>query len=270
MSKCINDLFGISPIIIGIIVSALTGITIFGGVRKIANTTSKLVPIMTVFYLTICMGIIIFNIKMLPSVIIDIFNSAFNFKSFGIGILSTLIIGMQKGIFSSEVGLGTGSIAAVTADAQSPVKSGLVQTFGIHIENLIIATVTVFVICMSDYYNIMVNEPNGIEISLHAFKYHIGDLGSVIIAITITLFALATVLTGYYYGESSLKFIKKTTVFDTFGLKILTLVIIVIGSIASSKVLWTIVDFMVGIIAIINIYAIFNLRKIVIAEYKKR
>lgn len=266
MSKCLNDLFGINQLLIGIVVAVLAGITIFGGVKKIAHTTGKLVPAMAIFYLTSCIFIILVNIKMVPGIIVNIFNSAFNFKTFGVGILSTLIIGMQKGIFSSEVGLGTGSIAAVTADTKSPSQSGLVQTFGIHIENLVIATITTFVICMSDYQTMFFSEPNGIEISLYAFQHHIGNFGSIIVAITITLFALSTVLTGYYYGESSLKFIKKTNLFDTFILKIITLIVLVVGSVASSETIWTIIDFMVGVMAIINVYALFKLRKMVTNE----
>ena len=95
----------------------------------------------------------------------DIFKSAFSLKSFGVGTLSTLLIGMQKGIFSSEVGLGTGAIASVTADTDSPAKNGLVQIFEIHFENIIIATITAFVVCMFNYQNLIIADPNGIEIS---------------------------------------------------------------------------------------------------------
>ena len=108
----------------------------------------------------------------------------------------------------------------------------------------------------------------GIEITLYSFKYHIGYLGPIFITITIALFALATVLAGYYYGESSLKFIKKTNKADIIILKLITLVSIVIGSVMSSSVLWTIVNVLVGILAIINMYAIFRLKHIVIDEYK--
>ena len=110
--------------------------------------------------------------------------------------------------------------------------------------------------------------PTGIEITLYSFKYHIGYLGPIFITITIALFALATVLAGYYYGESSLKFIKKTRKTDVIILKVITLISIVVGSVMSSSLLWTIVNVLVGILAIINMYAIFVLKDIVIDEYK--
>lgn len=268
VTKSITNMIPISPVIIGGIIAGLAGITILGGVKKIASTTSKLVPLMTSFYLVICGYIILKNYTMVPTILMTILESAFHFKAFGMGVIATLLIGMQKGIFSSEVGLGTGSIAAVTADSDLPARNGMVQIFEIHFENILIATITALVVCMSNYQNMMVPDPNGIEITLQAFEYHLGNLGPIFITAIITLFGLATVLTGYYYGESSLKFLKKTNQFDIFVLKLITVLVIFIGSITSSNLLWNITDALVGILAIINIYAIFSLRSIVIEEYR--
>lgn len=268
VTKSITSIANIEPATIGLIIAFVSGITIIGGVKKIANTTSKLVPTMVILYFTICAYIIFKNYTLIPSILLDIISSALNTKSFGIGTLTTLLIGMQKGIFSSEVGLGTGSIAIAVADSDIPAQNGIAQIFEIHFENLIIATITTLVVCMSNYQNIMLTDPNGIEITLQAFNYHLGYFGVLFIAIIISLFGLATILTGYYYGESSFKFLKKTNKFDIFVLKFITILIIFWGSIASSKLLWSITDILVGILAIINIYAIFSLRKIVIEEYK--
>lgn len=267
VSKCVNEVVSINPLLIGIVIAILAGITIFGGVKKIADVTSKLIPAVTFVYLSICIYIMMDNIEMIRPIFEEVINCAFNFKAFGMGTVTTLLIGMQKGIFSSEVGLGTGSIAAVTTDAETAADNGLVQTFGIHIENLLFATITTFVVCMSNYKSLIIDDPNGIEITLNSFKYNIGLLGPIFITITIALFALATVLTGYYYGESSLKFIKKTNKFDLFVLKVVTISMIVVGSVMSSNVLWAIVDVLVGFIAIINVYSLFGLRNIVVDEY---
>lgn len=269
VTKSITNMINISPNIIGCVIAIITGITILGGVKKIANTTSKLVPSMTILYLAICGYIIIKNYTMLPNIMINIIESALNVKTFGIGILSTLLIGMQKGIFSSEVGLGTGSIASVTADTEKPAQNGMVQVFEIHFENLIIATITAIVVCMSNYQSYIFNDPNGIEITLKAFEYHLGNIGPIFVTVIITLFGLATLLTGYYYGESSLKFLKKANKVDILVLKLITIIVVFLGSIMSSNLLWSITDALVGIIAIVNIYALFSLRKIVVEEYKE-
>ena len=93
--------------------------------------------------------------------------------------------------------------------------------------------------------------------------------GSVLVAVTITLFALATVIAGYYYGESSLKYLKKkTNGFEILCLKVISLIVIVVGSVVSSRSLWQAIDILVAILAIINIYSLFALRDVVIAEYK--
>jgi len=97
---------------------------------------------------------------MIQPILLDVIDSAFNFRAFGAGVFSTLLIGMQKGIFSSEVGLGTGSIAAATADTKTAVDNGMVQIFGIHIENILFATITTFVVCMSNYASLIVSDPN--------------------------------------------------------------------------------------------------------------
>lgn len=105
VSRTLEGLYQIRPIIIGIVFAIFAGITILGGVKKIASITSTLVPFMTFFYLFFCIYILLSHISFLPQIFFTIIDSALNFKSFGIGVLSTLLIGMQKGIFSSEVGL---------------------------------------------------------------------------------------------------------------------------------------------------------------------
>ena len=121
---------------------------------------------------------------------------------------------------------------------------------------------------MSEYNGLILNDANGIEITLNAFKYHMGNFGPVFITIIITLFGLSTVWAGYYYGEASLKFMKKTTKIDIIILKWITILILIFGSIVPSQKLWSLTDVMVGVLAIINIYAIFSLRSIVVEEYK--
>lgn len=269
MSKAVTSIVPIHPIVIGIITVILIGTTIFTGVKGIANTTSKLVPFMAFFYLGVCTWIILTNLSSIPNVFSLIMNNVLNIKAVGLGMFSTLLIGMQKGIFSSEVGLGTGSIAAAISDNKNPSIGGLVQTFGIHVENLIIATLTSFVIILSNYETLNIIDANGIEITNYAFNFHIGSLGELFVTITIILFGLSTMMTGYYYSESSLKFLKNTKAIDIFLLKVITLILLLVGSVISSKVLWLIIDIMVGVLAIINIYALFKLRKIVVSEYNK-
>ena len=105
-SKSINEIIGISPLLIGIVIAAVTGITIIGGVKKIATVSERLVVFATIFYVIICSYIIFTNTEMIIPIFREVINGALNFRAFGMGLVSTLIIGMQKGIFSSEVRTG--------------------------------------------------------------------------------------------------------------------------------------------------------------------
>ena len=123
VSRCVSSLFSVSPIMTGLFFALFTGIIIFGGVKKIADTTSKLVPLVTGLYFLICFYIIFSNVTLIPNILKSIFENSLNFKALGIGFIGTMLIGMQKGIFSSEVGLGTGSISAAIADVKSASES---------------------------------------------------------------------------------------------------------------------------------------------------
>ena len=268
ITKSINQITNVSPIIIGIIIVILTYIIIFGGIKTIAATTSKLVPFMTIGYIGIAIYICMVNINLIPNILISIIKDAFKLRPFLSGFLATLIIGVQRGIFSNEAGLGTGAIASSAVSTNDAVGQGYLQMIGVYITTMLICTSTAIIILTSPYESINILDINGIEITQFSFKYHLGDIGNYLIFLSIILFSFSTILTGYYDGEASLKYffnnVKKKYL---FLLKIFTLIILFIGCIISSQLLWDIVDIMVAIEALINIYALISLRKVVTREY---
>lgn len=275
ITKSLVKIIEINPIIIGVMICALTAAIIFGGIKKIASFTSKLVPIMTLFYLMVAVYVVVSNIDMIPNIFFQIVIGAFNFKSIIFGFLPVFIIGIQRGIFSNEAGLGTGSIASSTTDENNPTSQGYVQMLGIYVTTLLICTATAIIILTSNYQELELFDVNGIEITQYAFNYHLGEFGNIILFVFILMFAFSTVLTGYYYGESSLKyFFRKMKSSYLICLKLLTLLVLFLGCIVSSSFLWKLVDILVAILAIINIYALLSLRKDVKREldyynYKK-
>ena len=255
--KATYSLINIKPILIGLFLSILSGLIIFGGIKKISDATSKIVPFMSGVYILLALFIILKNASLVPNMFNLIFKSAFNFKSFSSGFLATLLLGVQRGLFSNEAGIGTGSIAASSGSSNDPKKSGLLQMIGVYITSLFICTATAIIILMSTYSKLNLTDVNGIEIASYAFNYHLPNIGNIILSISIFLFAFSTILTGYYYGESSLKYLtnhKGVTV-----LKLLTVLIIFLGSILSPSILWKFTDIMVALLALINIYAIIKL-----------
>lgn len=255
--------------IFGIILCILTMIIIFGGIEKISKVSSYLVPIMTLIYLGSALWIIITHLSSLPLVFSSIIKSAFNIKAFGFGVLGTMIIGIQRGIFSSEAGLGTGAIAASTVDVDFPARQGFVQMLGIYVTTFLICTATAIAILTSSV-NVGGANVNGIEITQEAFIYHFGMFGNIIVIVSIILFAFSTVLSGYYDGESNLKYLcPHDNQKKIFVLKIVSAVILLIGSIMSATLIWQFVNIFTALLAILNIYALWNLRREVIFELKR-
>lgn len=140
---------------------------------------------------------------------------------------------------------------------------------GIYFTSFVVCTATAFIILTSDYHVLDLGNINGIEITQYALYYHLGSLGIIILIFSILSFAFSTIVAGYYYGEINLKYIDKN-VNDThlFTLKIVTSLLIVAGSVIKSNVLWSLVDVLVAIMAIINMYAVLKLKNIVKEKVK--
>jgi len=149
ITHSLQEIINIDSKIIGLIICVLVLFIILGGVRRIANFSSKMVPIMTITYISVCFIIILTNINHIPNILIKIVKSAFSFKSISGGILGTIIIGIQRGIFSSEAGIGTGAIASSATETNTTnekVYQGYVQMLGVYITTFLICTSTAFVL----------------------------------------------------------------------------------------------------------------------------
>lgn len=270
IATSLNTYLNIKPVITGIIIAILSYLIISRGLKRIANFTSFLVPIMGIVYMCVSFVIIIMNIDSIPGILSNIVRHAFNYKAFGWGVISSLIIGFQRGIFSSEAGLGTGAIASGTSDTDSPSKQGYLQMIGVYFTSFIICTSTAFIILTSKIDMNAFTNPNGIEITLKALNTHLGVFGTVVLLFAILSFSFSTIISGYYYGESNLKYLnKKTSHREIMLLNIVVVLMLFYGAIASPSFLWDSVDIGVAILAIINTISMFLLRKEVKKKYDK-
>lgn len=258
----IREIVDISPYVIGIILVILSFLMIVKGVKEIANVSSKIVPFMIIFYLLSGLFILFKNIDQIPSIFKLIITSAFEVKPFISGLLTSFIVGIQRGIFATEAGLGTSSIASSVSNTNNSTNLARMQVLGVYLTSFIVCTLTAFIILSSNYIDIDFISINGIEITSNAFLYHIPKFGNLIVVISIFFFAFSTILTGYYYGESSYKYLDKN-VNNTkiMILKIITLIVVFLGCITSPTILWNLVDILVAILAIINTYSILKLKK---------
>ncbi len=263
-ANTITNSININPIISGLVITLVSFIIINKSTKQLFKISSKLVPIMTLIYIIASIFIIICNIDQIPKLLKSIISEAFNFKSLGFGVLSSFIVGIQRGIFSNEAGLGTGAIAASTVKTAFPVSQGYVQILGIYITTFLICTATALVILTSNI-NFLGNNLNGIEITQNAFIYHLENVGNVIVIISIVLFAFSTILAGFYDAESNLKYLTNKTSY----LKLIVCFVLFISSIIPAKTIWEIVNILTALLAIINIYALIKLKKDIIFELRR-
>ena len=270
ITTSVNEYYGINPLIIGIILAIISFISIMKGLDRIVNITSKLVPVMGIGYIILSLLIIIMNLGKIPSVLVEIITNAFNTKAISGGIISTFIIGIQRGVFSTEAGLGTGAIASSCSHSPNKIGLGLIQILGIYFTVFIVCTSTALIILTSDYTHLSFENMNGIELTQHALNYHLGKTGIIVLMLSLISLAYSTIVAGYYYGESSLKYLLKNVTKTHINiLKMITVILLVIGSITNPTLLWNIVDVLVAILSIINMYALLKLRKEIIADYRK-
>ena len=254
--KAISNVSNINNLITTIIICTLSFIIIYRGTNTIAKFSSMIVPVMALIYLSLGIFIIINKLDIIPSIIISIFQNAFNFKAGLYGFISTIILGVQRGIFASEAGIGTSAMATASSE-EDEHKQALSQVFGIHFTIFIICNITAFIILTSSYNTLNILNPNGIEITLNAFTENFGKLGSITLCMVTTLFAFSTITACYYYTESSLKYIFPKISENKIKIhKVFVIIMLFIGAIISSSIIWKVVDMLLAFMAIINIYSI--------------
>lgn len=261
ITKSITHVFSFSPYVIGLCISVVTFFCIYGGFKRIVNVSLKLVPIMSFVYIGSSILVCFINYDILCNVFLSIFKEAFNIKSFFGGFIPMVIIGIQRGIFSNEAGIGTSSIVASSSNSHDYVHQGLTQMLGIYITTLIICSATAVILLCSDYLNHNLIDINGIELASSAFSHHFGSIGTYILIVCVILFSFSTIVTGYYYGEANFNyFFENVNIKYIYMLRGITLLILFLGCILPSSLLWGIVDILVGILVLINLYAIWKLR----------
>ena len=260
--KAITNYFNINSYIVIVLLLIITVIPIIKGLNKIIDITSKMVPIIGVLYIMLSFLVIINNIRLIPKIIVIILENAFNVRSFFTGF----IIGIERGIFITESGLGTSSISSSSTFTTNKKNLSLSQILGIYFTIFIVCTSTALLILTSNYQDIIINTTNGIELTQYAYIYHLGNIGSTVLLISIFLLAYSTILVGYFYSDRALV---QIGVNKNKFLKLVTAIIVLIGSIINATIIWEIADILVQILIIINVYFLFKYRKEIVIDYKK-
>ncbi|HEY8364677.1 MAG TPA: alanine/glycine:cation symporter family protein [Haloplasmataceae bacterium] len=261
--------FHISKVIIGLFVTITLGVIIYGNSRKIVHTAEVLVPFMAISYLILAFIIIVFNISKLDDVLILIINSALNKKSLYGGIIGSAIsIGVRRGVFSHEAGIGSSPNISASTDVNHPFKQGLMSSFCVFIDTIVICSATAFMILITDCFNV-IDGNKVLYIGLLGQDYNsfvseaintvIPNWGPFFVSLAIFLFAYTSLFSSFYNAQSNLIFLfshKKSFNKANFIYKTIFLVMIFLSSIFNMEFVWGVTDLGVGIAAFMNIIVI--------------
>ena len=266
ISLAFEQAFGVNTLIIGLILAVLTSLIIFGGVKRIARASEIIVPIMAITYVIVALFVILKNIGSIPSIFSLIIENAFGIKQVvGGGLGAAVLMGIKRGLFSNEAGMGSAPNAAATANVTHPAKQGLIQTLGVFTDTILICSATSFIVLISGSY--LKSDLTGIQLTQTALSSQVGSWGNTFIAICIFLFAFSSVIGNYYYGETNIEFLKGSKT-SLFLYRICVIGMVIFGSIAKIQIVWDMADLFMGFMAIINLIAITMLSKIAFAALK--
>ncbi|MCG0276753.1 MAG: sodium:alanine symporter family protein [Thermosediminibacteraceae bacterium] len=249
---------GIPPVVSGIILMIIVGLVVVGGIKRIGSVTEYFVPFMALFNIIGSLIVIFFNIEALPEAIASIFKYAFipaapigGFA--GATIASAARNGIARGVYSNEAGMGTAPIAHSAATIDHPVRQGFWGIFEVVFDTIIGCTITALVVLTSGLWK-TIEASEAASIPAAAFSNVLGYVGSIIVTLSLLMFATATIITIIYYGEKQAEYL--------FGLKFsrfmryVYLASIFIGAIGGLKVLWQFLDILLAMIVIPNMICV--------------
>lgn len=270
ISTSFESSFNIPTWVTGLLVTVVFASAVFGGIKRITKFSEVIVPIMATGYLLIALVVIALNIEQIPALISMIVSEAFNPSSaIGGGIGAVILQGAKRGMFSNEAGLGSAPNVAAVAYVAHPVQQGIVQSFSVFIDTIILCSCTAFIILLSGVYVPGAEGVQGVLLTQNALIEHIGPFGGYFVTIALFLFGFSSMLYNYYLAENSLNFFSKgnTTLFNLFRAFVIALIIWG-GSFQDLGSIFSFADLSMGLLAVINLVVIAILYKPVLRLIK--
>ncbi len=253
----------------GLIMAAFVGLVIIGGIKSIANTTSKIVPFMTIIYVGTALIIILMNYDKIGWAFTQIINGAFSPEGVAGGFVGVLIQGFRRAAFSNEAGFGSAAIAHAAVKTREPVSQGLVSLLGPFIDTVIICTMTALVIIITGQLG---TEAKGVELTSNAFESAFSWF-PYILALAVVLFAFSTMISWSYYGLKAWTYIFGEGQAKEFVFKFIYCLAVIIGAAMNLDAVINFSDAMVFFMALINIIGLYVLMPVVkrdLASYLTR
>ncbi len=270
VAEAVRASFGIPNWTTGIILATLTAMVILGGIKSIARVTQVLVPFMIVIYVVGSLIILFLHISTIPKILAIIFKSAFTPTAavggfLGATLKQTITMGVARGVFSNESGLGSSPIAAAAAKTPNPVKQALVSMTQTFIDTIVVCSMTGLVLLSSGLWN---SGPTGAELTALAFDKALpGGIGEYVVTTGLICFAYSTILGWCYYGEKSIEYLLSESAVKPY--RIIFVIFVAIGTFLKLEVVWTSADIMNGLMAFPNMIGLVGLSAVIASESNK-
>jgi len=270
VAEAVRTSFGIPNWATGIVLATLTAMVVLGGIKSIARVTQYLVPFMIIIYFSGALLIILLKISALPKIFLLIIESAFTPTAaaggfLGATVMQTIRIGVARGVFSNESGLGSAPIAAAAAKTPNPVKQALVSMTQTFIDTLVVCTMTGLVLLLSGLWN---SGRTGAELTALAFDRSLpGGFGELVVTLGLVFFAYSTILGWCYYGEKSIEYLFRERAVKIY--RVLFVIFVAVGTFLKLETVWTVADLMNGLMAFPNLVGLIGLSSVIVAETNK-
>jgi len=257
VAESLNASFGIAPMVTGIVLVVLTAVVIIGGIKRIGEFTSVLVPFMAALYLGGGLVVLLTHLDRIPAALSLVFDGALSGTAAtggfaGSTVMLALRFGIARGLFSNEAGLGSAPMVHAAAQTDHPVRQGLYGIFEVFVDTILICTMTGLVILVTDSWTSGVN---GAALSARAFEIGLpGTWGHIVVTGGILLFSFSTLLGWSYYGETGIVYLVGARAAVPY--RLLWLVFIYLGATGSLHVIWDIADTLNGLMALPNLIAV--------------
>lgn len=270
VANSVQTSWGLPHWVTGLILATFTAMVVLGGIKNIAKVTQVLVPIMIVVYFLGTTIILIMKITDIPQIFALIFKSAFTPTAasggfLGATVMHTIRMGVSKGVFSNESGLGSAPIAAAAARTPNPVKQALVSMTQTFIDTLVVCTMTGLVILSSDLWT---SGYTGAELTTIVFDTFLpGGFGGFIVTVSLICFAYSTILGWCYYGEKSIEYLFSERAVKPY--RIVFVIFVAIGAMLKLEIVWRVSDIMNGMMAFPNLIGLIGLSSVIALETNK-
>ncbi|HEL2382715.1 TPA: sodium:alanine symporter family protein [Streptococcus suis] len=270
IASSMSSSFGLAPQLVSIVTAISIAFFIFGGIEKISDVSTKIVPFMAILYILASITVLALHWEQLLPTLALVFKSAFTPAAAvggfaGATVQQAIQRGIARGVFSNESGLGSAPIAAAAAKSDNPVEQGLISMTGTFIDTIIICTLTGLTILVTGQWSVEGLE--GAPLTQAAFATIFGNTGSIALTISLVLFAFTTILGWSYYGERCIEFLFGTK--SILPYRLLFVAMVALGGFLKLDLIWTIADIVNGLMALPNLIALLALSPVIIKETRQ-